>query len=65
MTTEVVVKASHGWDVKVSKIHHQDGVDTSVEEHIVSANTERSFHIYQGVDIRVNEMKPVSKVNNE
>lgn len=59
MTTEVEVKANHGWPVKVEG--YKPGTDELVEGSyggIVPAGESRTFHIHSQLDLRVHEIQP-------
>jgi hypothetical protein len=59
MTTEVQVKANHGWPVRVTLI--QWGLDEEVkseQEIVVSAGEVRSFHVHSNCDLYVHEIQP-------
>lgn len=59
MTTNVVVKANHGWPVKVSKLDPKTGAPL---EHypadVVAPNTERTICCHSGMDLLVHEVQP-------
>ena len=56
MTTEVIVKANHGWPVKVTPL-------SANGEFVASATTvqpgeERGFFVHSGQDLHVHEVQP-------
>lgn len=57
MTTTVIVRANHGWPVKVTT---QSYTTTAVltREHIVDPDTEQTFYVYDGLDILIHEVQP-------
>jgi hypothetical protein len=58
MTTTVIVKANHGWPVKVTAVDKSaDGTEARTEMR-VEKNTEVSFAIWSGRDILVREIQP-------
>lgn len=69
MTTAVVVKAHHGWPVKITKIDPKTGeplvqVNSVTGEpythpaEIVPPNSERTVYVHSGQDILVHEVQP-------
>ncbi|MDR3503015.1 MAG: hypothetical protein P4L79_10590 [Legionella sp.] len=61
MTTEVVVRANHGWPVEVN-FWDKDYTTNQWSQHtpseIVHPNTERTFFVWDGHDIFVHEVQP-------
>lgn len=57
MTTETVVKANHGWPVKVTGVHPKDGTLTNYGG-IVPAGEERAFHCHSSMDLVIHEIQP-------
>lgn len=59
MTTNIVVKANHGWPVKVTKLDPKTGAEL---EHspaeVVAANTERTVYCHSGMDLLIHEIQP-------
>ena len=60
MTTEVLIKANHGWPVRVTRIYPASvgGAETAAEPDVVPAGEQRSFFVYDGCDLRVHEIQP-------
>lgn len=56
MTTSVVVKANHGWDVEVAKI-----TPNGRQVEIVKAGTEVTVYVWDGQDLRIHELNPDAK----
>ena len=54
MTTTVVVRANHGWDVLVDHIEE----NKTIRRDIVRADTEQQYVVWQGRSILVTELKP-------
>ena len=54
MTTTVVVRANHGWDVLVDHIEE----NKTIRRDIVCADTEQQYVVWQGRSILVTELKP-------
>ena len=54
MTTTVVVRANHGWDVLVDHIEK----NSTISRNLVPKNTEQSFSVWQGRSILVTEIAP-------
>lgn len=57
MTTEIVVKANHGWPVRVTAKHPETG-DAINYGGVVPANETRSFHCHSSMDLIVHEIQP-------
>lgn len=59
MTTSIVVKANHGWPVKVTKLDPKTGaaLDWPPAE-VVEPNSERTVYCHSGMDLLVHEMQP-------
>ncbi|MFG1304160.1 hypothetical protein V5F34_08475 [Xanthobacter autotrophicus] len=59
MTTNVVVKANHGWPVKVTKLDPKTGVPLEhYPAEVVDANTERTVCCHSGMDLLIHEIQP-------
>lgn len=59
MTTNIVVKANHGWPVKVSKLDPKTGAPLEhYSAEVVEANTERTICCHSGMDLLVHEVQP-------
>ena len=56
MTTTVVVKANHGWPVRVTPVDAKSGKPTGFW--IVPKDTEREFHVHSAVDLVIHEVQP-------
>lgn len=56
MTTEVIVKANHGWPVKVTPFSLDGGFVAPAS--VVDAGTERSFFVHSTQDLHIHEMQP-------
>ena len=54
MTTTIVVRANHGWDVLVDHIEE----NKTIRRDIVRADTEQQYVVWQGRSILVTELKP-------
>ncbi|MFG1371475.1 DUF2829 domain-containing protein [Xanthobacter oligotrophicus] len=59
MTTNVTVKANHGWPVKVTKLDPKTGaaLDYAPAE-VVEANTERTVYCHSSMDLLIHEVQP-------
>lgn len=57
MTTEVVVKANHGWPVTVMQVDPKTAEAIGLPQ-TVEAGSERTFHIHSGADLHVHEVQP-------
>ena len=55
MTTAVTIDAHAGWPVKVEQIDTASGAVRSTTT--VLPNTQQTFHIWDGSDIRAHEMR--------
>lgn len=62
MTTEVIVKANHGWPVRVSTVDPQTNEVKNVS--IVPANETRSFYVFDSQDLKIHEVQP-SEIETE
>ena len=59
MTTQVDVKANHGWPVKVTGRDPETGEKLEwYGEHSVEANTSRTFHVHSNLDLIIHEVQP-------
>ncbi|WP_454917264.1 DUF2829 domain-containing protein [Xanthobacter sediminis] len=58
MTTNVVVKANHGWPVKVTKLDPETGAPLDYPAEVVEANTERTVCCHSGMDLLIHEIQP-------
>lgn len=58
MTTQIDVKANHGWPVKVTGVHPKTGEDIPHYGGIVPAGETRTFHCHSTMDLRVHEIQP-------
>lgn len=59
MTTNVVVKANHGWPVKVGKLDPKTGEPLKhYPAEVVEANTERTVYCHSGMDLLIHEVQP-------
>ena len=59
MTTQVNVKANHGWPVKVTAIDPTKPKDYPVVwVQIVPKNEERVFHVHSNADLIIHEIQP-------
>ncbi|WP_296585716.1 DUF2829 domain-containing protein [Xanthobacter sp.] len=58
MTTSVVVKANHGWPVKVTKLDPKIGAPLEFLIEMVEPNTERTVYCHSGQDLLVHEVQP-------
>lgn len=60
MTTSVVVKAKHGWPVRVAFVHLTGGrrAVSHVSYETVPNGEEREFHVHSHMDISVHEIQP-------
>jgi len=59
MTTNIVVKANHGWPVKVTRLDPKTGKVLEVyPPEVVEANTERTICCHSGADLLVHEVQP-------
>jgi hypothetical protein len=56
MTTTVVVKANHGWDVKVTATDPTN--NKLVYERVVKANTEETLCVHSNADLLIHEIQP-------
>lgn len=57
MTTTVIVKAVHGWPVRVTSQMYTTTEVVSIDN-IVEPNTEQTFYVYDGLDILIHEIQP-------
>ena len=60
MTTEVIVKATHGWPVLVTPVAIGGGYVASVTT--VEPGAERSFFVHAGQDLLIHEVQPDTTV---
>lgn len=59
MTTQVNVKANHGWPVKVTAIDPTKSEDSPpVWVQTVPKNEERVFHAHSNADLIIHEIQP-------
>lgn len=63
MTTEVIVRANHGWPVEVTQLRQDPTAagPNSLSEtwtQRVEPGTERTFHVHSGHDLRIHEVQP-------
>lgn len=59
MTTTVVVKANHGWPVRVTPINPKTGdVDHQGRVEIVEKDSEQTFHVHSTRDLMIHEIQP-------
>lgn len=59
MTTSVVVKANHGWPVRVTPLNPKTGeVDHQGSVEIVAKDSERTFHAHSTRDLLIHEVQP-------
>lgn len=56
MTTEVIVKANHGWPVKVTPLSMDGGFVAPAS--VVEAGAERTFFVHSTQDLHVHEVQP-------
>ena len=56
MTTEVIIKANHGWPVQVMPLTATGGAVGPVQ--IVPAGTEGRFAVHSGQDLMIHEIQP-------
>lgn len=57
MTTQIDVKANHGWPVKVTGVNPQTGEEISYGGTVPAGET-RTFHCHSSMDLRVHEVQP-------
>ena len=57
MTTIVIIKANHGWDVDVTPISTKSGEPDGCTFTVV-ANTEQTFNVWDGRDLLIHEVQP-------
>lgn len=57
MTTTVVIKANHGWPVRVQQKDPKTGEDIN-QEIIVEPNTEMTYVVHSGADLLIHEIQP-------
>lgn len=65
MTTTVIVKANHGWPVKVEG--YQPNSDLRTMHYygdIVPAGEERTFYVHSSMDLRIHEIQPDEQMEN-
>lgn len=58
MTTSIVVRALHGWPVKVTPIDTSIHGDKELPFRVVEAGKEETFAIWDGRDVRIHEIQP-------
>lgn len=58
MTTSIVVKANHGWPVKVTKLDPKSGAPLEFLTEMVEANTERTVYCHNSQDLLIHEVQP-------
>lgn len=58
MTTTVIVKANHGWPVRVTPVDPNTTMELPTQEVIVPRNEERTFHVHSGQDLHIHEIQP-------
>lgn len=58
MTTAVIVRALHGWPVRVTHVQMLVTGGTVESESLVAAGEERTFYIWSGCDLSVHEIQP-------
>lgn len=58
MTTSVIVRANHGWSVKVVAVNPKDG-NWLNEGAIVLPGEHRTFYVHSGMDLIIHEMPPI------
>jgi hypothetical protein len=57
VTTTVIVKANHGWPVRVTPILPDDGQPIGPET-IVPPDAERDFYVHNCQDLLIHEVQP-------
>ena len=57
MTTEIVVKANHGWPVQVTGVHPLTR-ETVAYGGTVPAGETRTFHCHSSMDLTIHEIQP-------
>lgn len=62
MTTEIVVKANHGWPVRVTGIDPVSNAGTGYGG-IVAAGDEGRFHCHSNMDLVIHEIQPGENSN--
>lgn len=58
MTTTVVVKANHGWPVRVTKLNPKDGQEMPGQSVTVEKGTEQSISVHSTCDLLIHEIQP-------
>ena len=63
MTTEVIVRANHGWPVEVTQLRQDPtaagpGSLSETWTQRVEPGTERTFFVHSGHDLRIHEVQP-------
>lgn len=60
MTTEVIVKANHGWPVSVAAVDPLDPSELArgADPVIVEAGETRAFFVHSGQDLLIHEIQP-------
>lgn len=58
MKSTVIVQAHHGWPIDVTPIDLATGEGDVTR---VARNTERTFHVASGHDLRVHEVSPLEE----
>jgi len=61
MTTTVIVKANHGWPVDVTPTDPATGEPLPGLATRVARDTERTFHVHSGMDLRIHEVQPAEQ----
>ncbi|MCL8385557.1 hypothetical protein [Xanthobacter aminoxidans] len=56
MTTSIVVKANHGWPVKVTKLDPKTGAPLEFLTEMVEPNTERTVYCHNSQDLLIHEV---------
>lgn len=58
MTTTVVVKANHGWPVRVTKLNPKTGEEWPGQSVTVEKDTEQSISVHSSCDLLIHEIQP-------
>lgn len=58
MTTTIVVKANHGWPVRVTKLNPKTGQEWPGQSVTVEKDTEQSISVHSSCDLLIHEVQP-------
>lgn len=58
MTTQIDIKANHGWPVRYTALNPVTGTELPNHSGIVRAGDSHTIHVHSEMDYRIHEIKP-------